>query len=75
MYVMDRGYLDFKRLHDMNLCLAFFVIRSKTNTQLRRLYSAPVDKTLGILCAKPYGCRAQNSKGVSGKTETNKVLR
>jgi IS4 transposase len=50
IYVMDRGYLDFKRLHDMNLCLAFFVIRSKTNTQLRRLYSAPVDKTLGILC-------------------------
>ena len=34
----------------MNLCLAFFVIRSKTNTQLQRLYSAPVDKTLGILC-------------------------
>jgi hypothetical protein len=50
IYVMDRGYLDFKRLRDMNLCLAFFVIRSKTNTQLRRLYSAPVDKTLGILC-------------------------
>jgi IS4 transposase len=50
IYVMDRGYLDFKRLRDMNLCLAFFVIRSKTNTQLQRLYSAPVDKTLGILC-------------------------
>ena len=25
--VMDRGYLDFKRLRDMNLSLAFFVIR------------------------------------------------
>ena len=50
IYVMDRGYLDFRRLHDMNLCLAFFVIRSKTNTQLRRLYSAPVDKNLGIIC-------------------------
>jgi IS4 transposase len=50
IYVMDRGYLDFKRLHEMNQCLAFFVIRSKTNTQLRRSYSAPVDKTLGILC-------------------------
>ena len=49
IYVMDRGYLDFKRLHAINLCRTFFVIRSKTNTQLRRLYSAPVDQILGIL--------------------------
>jgi hypothetical protein len=50
IFIMDRAYLDFPRLREMNICLAHFVIRAKTNTKLRRLYSAPVDKTTGILC-------------------------
>lgn len=50
IYIMDRAYLDFPRLWEMNIRLAYFVIRAKTNTKLRRLYSAPVDKTTGILC-------------------------
>jgi IS4 transposase len=29
---------------------AFFVIRSKSNTDLRRLYSNPVDKDSGVRC-------------------------
>ncbi|MCP4991497.1 MAG: IS4 family transposase [Colwellia sp.] len=49
-YVMDRAYLDFGRLYIMNQCSAFFVIRSKTNTRLRRLYSHPVDKFTGLKC-------------------------
>jgi hypothetical protein len=47
-YVMDRAYLDFQRLYQMHQCLAIFVIRSKTNTGLRRLYSQKVDKTSGV---------------------------
>jgi len=43
-YVMDRGYLGFKRLYKIQTDHAFFVIRSKTNSQLKRRYSAPVDK-------------------------------
>ena len=35
-YLMDRGYLDFERLYNLNQCMAFFVIRSKTNTKFRR---------------------------------------
>ena len=46
---MDRGYLDFARLYIFTQCLAFFVIRSKTNLQFRRLYSHPVDKTTGLI--------------------------
>ena len=49
-YVMDRAYLDFGRLYVVNQCHAFFVIRSKTNTKLRRLYSHPVDKSTGLRC-------------------------
>jgi len=47
-YVMDRGYLDFERLHAFSDCSAFFVIRAKKNLCYRRLYSAPVDKATGV---------------------------
>ena len=48
IYVMDRAYLDFQRLYQMNQCSAVFVTRSKINTGLRRLYSHQVDKTTGV---------------------------
>jgi hypothetical protein len=49
-YVMDRAYLDFTRLHVMKECSSYFVIRSKSNTRFRRVYSNPVEKATGILC-------------------------
>jgi Domain of unknown function (DUF4372)/Transposase DDE domain len=50
IYVMDRGYLDFARLHALHQAGAFFVIRAKSNLDTRRLYSAPTDRTTGIIC-------------------------
>jgi hypothetical protein len=50
IYIMDRGYLDFERLFMLNQTPAFFVVRSKVNTRLRRLYSLPVDKSCGLRC-------------------------
>ena len=49
-YVMDRGYLDFGRLHAIHRAGAFFVTRAKCNTQFERRYSNLVDKTTGVLC-------------------------
>ena len=49
-YIMDRGYLDFERLYLLHQCMSFFVIRSKTNTQFRRLYSHRIDKATGLRC-------------------------
>jgi hypothetical protein len=49
VYVMDRGYVDFARLHRVQQCLAFFVTRAKGKFRFRRLYSRPVDKASGIL--------------------------
>jgi IS4 transposase len=49
-YVMDRGYLDFGRLHRIHTSGAFFVTRAKSNTQFERRYSNPVDKTTGVCC-------------------------
>jgi hypothetical protein len=47
-YVMDRAYVDFRRLFLFTLCSAFFVVRTKTNVLLQRRYSHPVDKTTGV---------------------------
>jgi len=50
IYVMDRGYLDFERLHVLHQVGAFFVTRAKSNLNARRIYSAPTDRTTGIIC-------------------------
>ena len=50
VYIMDRAYLDFERLYLLNQYMAFFVIRSKSNTKFRRLYSHPIDKATGLRC-------------------------
>ena len=49
-YILDRGYLDFNRLYKIHLSQGFFVTRLKINTNYRRLYSAKVDKTTGVIC-------------------------
>jgi hypothetical protein len=50
IYVMDRAYVDFERLYTLHQAHAFFVIRAKSNFRYRRLYSAPVDRTTGLIC-------------------------
>ena len=49
-YLMDRGYLDFSRLHRLHLASAFFVTRARKRFDCQRLYSAPVDRATGIMC-------------------------
>ena len=50
IYVMDRGYVDFGRLHVMHLAGAFFVTRTKSNMDFHRVYSAQTDRSTGIIC-------------------------
>lgn len=47
---MDRGYIDFERLHKIHPVRAFFVTRAKKNTQMTRRFSHIVDKSTGIQC-------------------------
>lgn len=49
-YIMDRGYLDYKRFYRIHQACAFFVTRAKSNLAFQRLYSNKVDKTSGIRC-------------------------
>ena len=49
-YVMDRGYIDFERLHRLHEAGSFFVTRAKSNLKALRRYSNPVDRTTGLIC-------------------------
>ena len=48
-YIMDRGYLDFERLYALDQTGGFFVTRAKRNLDARRLYSAKVDRSTGLI--------------------------
>jgi hypothetical protein len=60
-YVMDRGYLDFKRLYAMNLAGAFFLIRAKSNTKFKRRYSHKTDTSGGVICDQTIVLTGVNS--------------
>jgi|SRR5688572_12066915 len=47
-YIMDRGFLDYDRLHRFHEVGAFFVIRAKSNLNARRRYSHAVDRSTGL---------------------------
>lgn len=49
-YIMDRGYIDFGRLHALHSAGAIFVVRDRANTKFRRRYSHPVDRSQGLIC-------------------------
>ena len=48
IYLMDRAYLDFRRLYRLHQSGAFFVTRAKKRFDYQRLFSQPVDKTTGL---------------------------
>jgi len=48
IYIMDRGYVDFERLHRFTEEAAFFVTRTKKGIRFRRRTSRPVDFATGL---------------------------
>ena len=50
IYLMDRAYLDFRRLYRLHQSGAFFVTRAKKRFDCQRLFSQAVDKTTGLRC-------------------------
>ena len=50
-YLLDRGYMDFARLHALHGAGSFFLIRAKRGLRFKRRYSQPVDRTnTQVLC-------------------------
>lgn len=63
IYVMDRGYIDYARLHCLHQAAAFFVVRARANLDARRLYSAPTQRSEGVICDQTIllnGCRTSH---------------
>ena len=50
LYIIDRGYLDFSRLHRIHQVGGFFVTRAKSNFRFTRIYSHKIEKTTGVQC-------------------------
>ena len=50
-YLLDRGYMDFARLHTLHEAGSFFLIRAKRGLRFKRRYSHPVDRrNTTVLC-------------------------
>lgn len=49
-YVIDRGFLDYARLHRFHQAGSFFVTRARANSPTQRRYSHPVDRATGLIC-------------------------
>lgn len=48
--MLDRGYIDFRRLHHIHESKAFFIIRAKDNLHFNRIASSVPNKKKGVLC-------------------------
>ena len=72
-YVMDRGYLDFERLHRWHLAGSFFVTRAKSNLKAKRRYSHPVDRATGLICDQTIVLKVHYSK--AGYPDTLRRIR
>lgn len=49
-YLLDRGYLDYRRLYRFHQAGEFFVPRAKQGLRLQRMESRPVDMATGLRC-------------------------
>ncbi|MCP4755189.1 MAG: transposase [Proteobacteria bacterium] len=48
-YIMDRGYVDFKRFYRVHQQLSYFIIRAKKNLDFKRLFSeSNMEKASGL---------------------------
>jgi len=48
-YIMDKAYIDFKRLFNLHRQGVYYVTRAKDNMCFKRMYSMPVNKKNGVL--------------------------
>jgi len=60
-YIMDRGYIDFERLSNIDHHDAFFVSRAKNNLQFTRISSNKSDKSKGIICDQKISLKGFHS--------------
>lgn len=50
IYIMDRGYVDYKRLYQIHRAKAFFIVRAKENMNFKRVNAKVIDNKTGLRC-------------------------
>jgi hypothetical protein len=61
-YIMDKAYVDFKRLNNIDMALAYFVTRAKENFSFTRVSSVKPDKSKGVICDQTVRLKGQKSR-------------
>ena len=61
-YVLDRGYVDFRRLYRIAEATAWFVIRAKRRMRFSVVASRPVDKASGLRCDQTIRLNSKGAK-------------
>src|SRR5439155_22252310 len=73
-YLLDRGYVDFARLHAFTQACAFFVTRAKKNMQFYRRSSRPVERSAGVRCDQ-FADRNPNRSALSRSLAAHPLFR
>jgi hypothetical protein len=63
-YVMDRGYIDFQRLHRVHVAGAFFITRTKRNMDAALVERRPVPAKTGVTSDHIVRLRGKKSRGL-----------
>jgi hypothetical protein len=61
-YTLDRGYVDYKRLYQINQAGAWFVTRAKSNMSYYVVASRPVDKSGGVRSDQPIRLKGAKAR-------------
>ncbi len=61
-YIMDKGYIDFGRLHKIHTRGSYFVTRANDNLRFKRMYSRLVNKASGVMSDQIGKSETYNSK-------------
>lgn len=64
IYVMDRAYVDFARLHRFHQARAYFVTRAKRHMRYYVIASRPVDRNTGLTSDQTIRLKHQRSKAL-----------
>lgn len=62
IYVMDKAYIDFARLFNLDQNQAFFVVRAKINLKFKAVISRKVDKSAGLRCDQSIVLKVPKTK-------------
>ena len=62
-YIMDKGYIDFRRLYRIHQQRSFFVTRAKNNLVFSRKTSRPVNKNRGLRSDQTIRLTGVNTSG------------